>query len=228
MAKRLQADNADQVRPNQLTPEEMTQRLNDAISAQLELDRKRETFNAKLREDRNENVLSVVRDVLGMPTTTFSIFVRAAKLKADESNQVAWDDFKNHLQIGTAALGIGEQLSLFDDVRGGMKKKGGGKKKTEAKTATRGRRQPGKSTTGAKLIEETKTAFAEAATADTVTEAKAKGAEAGSAGKDLATNPYKPGTKHSQGYAAGWHKAQAAIAAGIGKTPDRGANETTH
>jgi hypothetical protein len=218
MAKRLQSDNAEKVRPNALSPDERQDRLSEAIAAQLELDRKRDTFNAKLREDKNENVLSIVRDVLGMPTSTFSIFVRAAKLKANEENAVAWEDFQTHILEGVAALQIGAQLDLFADTGGKNKGKAKGKAKAAATpklAASRGRRKPAEKKADAKTERPTPTSET---TKDTVAQAREKGEAAGSMGQDLDQNPYKPGSKHRQGYAAGWHKAQGAIAAQIGKT----------
>ncbi len=208
VAERLKSDNADKALKNELSDQEKAGRLQAAIAAQLALDRERDTFNTKLRQRRDEQVLTIVRDELGMPSNTFAMFVRAQKLKDNsDKDEETWDAYQKHCRIGYAALGIGDQLNMLDV----LDKAKGTKKAAKAKKSDAAPKNGGGSADE----------FQEDETSDTVAAAKAKGTDAGIEGRDLASNPYGAGSKQHQAFIVGWKAGQKTNAAGI-----RGPGET--
>ena len=209
MAKRLKSNNADTVLTNQLSDRERVEKLAEATAAQIALDREKTSFNAKLLQRSNEEVMPIVRDLLGMTTASFKHHVRGQKLKDNaEKDEESWTAFQDHCRLSMAALRIGDQLDMLEVADRAAKGKG--------KKPAKGKAAPAKSAkkNGGAPTPET---FEEDDTNDTLKEARTKGISAGADGKSLDTNPYLVGSKHHQAFAAGWNTSQAALRRTLGR-----------
>lgn len=152
MAKTLN-DDTPGVGHNQLTQAQRDKKLNQAINAQIALKKRMATTAAEFRQERQESVVSVVKDELGMTLADFNILVRAKTLKNDDENAEAYDLFCATMREGFNALGMGDQLNFLDAIekdegedkapakKGAAKKtaaKKGASKRGAAKGATAG------------------------------------------------------------------------------------------
>jgi len=226
MARRLNAAAAEEAGRNDLTDEEKTALFNQAVDAELAIRRKRQEFNATIGRERNEMVVGPWKSKLGFPMGKLAEAVNSrivkdeAEEKDDEEKLLLELEFQ---RIKFLALDIGTQGKF--DLSGGAANMPA-KKDGKAKSAANGNGKAAKSGKGRKGGKnanvpdpETVADGIDDETQDTVAEAAKKGEAAGLEGKNLDLNPYRPGSKHHQSYAAHWKTAQRKVAEGIKQTP---------